>query len=248
MKKVVILISIFLYTLSVFSQIEDKRIALIIGNSAYLNYKPINNASNDAELMATTLQNLGFTVIKKINLKRVEMSESITNFASKFADYNVALVYYSGHGIQIDDINYMVPVDAKIDSLELLNQEAVSEIEVLSKYEKYPNNTGILILDASRNNPFAKTMRTSTNKGLAPINTPENTFIACATSPGSVAIKGLGQISLFTEVLVEILNKPGLEIHEIFKEVRKNVFKRSEFNQTPWEISTLSKNFYFKKN
>ncbi|MFN8256325.1 MAG: caspase family protein [Bacteroidales bacterium] len=244
MKKFVSLSVFFFIIISSFSQNIEKRIALIIGNNTY-NNAPLKNPVNDANLMASTLQGLGFTVIKKINANRTQMAQAITDFWSKLGNYNVALFFYAGHGVQVNGVNYLIPVDATMNTQDMVSFEAISVNEVVSKFEEYPQNTNIVILDACRNNPFRSWARSGA-RGFKAMNPGSGTIIAFATSEGATASDGEGSNGLFTEKLVKHLSKP-IPIETVFKNTRVDVQKASGGNQSPQEWTKLTGEFYFTK-
>lgn len=223
----------------------EKRIALIVGNSDYLNGVNLKNPENDANLMEGTLKDLGFNVIKRINIGRDSMLTSIREFSRKLSSCNVALFYYAGHGIQVEGINYLIPTDAKLNDKEDCKWEAVAVSTVTDELKKYNTNTNIVILDACRNNPYRSWARGEEQgfKALGPIN---GTIISFATSEGATAADGSGSNGLFTEELTKQMNIPQ-PIESVFKNTRKQVMERSKGLQTPVEWSYMTGDFYFKK-
>jgi uncharacterized protein (TIGR02145 family) len=226
-----------------FSQQTEKRIALVIGNSNYKNSGLLSNPGNDAELMAATLEELDFRVIKKVNADRQQMTQSIAEFWSELANYDVALFFYAGHGIQVKGINYILPVDAKLSNIDMVSFEAISVNDVVNKFELYPNHTNIVILDACRNNPFRAWSRGG-EIGFKAMNPGSGTIIAFATSEGSAASDGVGKNGLFTEKFVQQIRKP-VPIETVFKNTRIEVQKASNNSQNPQEWTKLTGEFYF---
>jgi hypothetical protein len=221
----------------------ERRVALVIGNSAYQN-SPLLNPANDARDMAATLRVLGFEVIEGENLSQREMENYIRLFGSKIRDGGVGLFYYAGHAIQINGINYLVPVGATITIEQEVKYESVDVGLVLAQMESARNGLNIVILDACRNNPFARSFR-SASQGLASMDAPRGTLIAYATSPGSTARDGDGRNGTYTEELLRSIRVPGLSIEQVFKKVRVAVVGRTNGSQTPWESSSLVGDFYF---
>lgn len=244
MKKLCLTFIILLLALAGFAQSNEKRIALVIGNSAYLKAS-LNNPVNDANLMAATLQDLGFTVIKRVNANRSQMAQAIAEFWSQLGSYNVALFFYAGHGVQVNGVNYLIPVDATLNTQDMVSFEAISVNDVVAKFEEYPDNTNIVILDACRNNPFRSWARGG-NRGFKAMNPGSGTLIAFATSEGSTASDGEGTNGLFTEKLVKQIKKP-VQIETVFKNTRVEVQKASGGNQSPQEWTKLTGDFYFIK-
>jgi hypothetical protein len=225
--------------------VAEKRLALIIGNSDYKSGSSLKNPVNDANLMEATLKELGFDVIKKLNSGRDSMLNSIREFSRKLTDYNVALFYYAGHGIQVDGINYLIPVNAKLENKDDCKWEAVAVTTVTDEFKKNSVNTNIVILDACRNNPYRSWARGGEQgfKALAPIN---GSIISFSTSEGATAADGDGANGLFTQELVKQMVIPQ-QIESVFKKTRKEVVDRSKGQQTPTEWSYLTGDFYFKK-
>jgi hypothetical protein len=224
---------------------EQKRLALVIGNSNYGGGQSLKNPANDANLMATTLQGLGFEVIKRIDGNKQSIELAIKEFSKKLPNYNIALFYYAGHGIQVDGINYLIPTDAKLEDKSDCKFEAVSVNFIVEEFEQYPDNTNIVILDACRNNPFRSWARGG-ERGFKAIAPTSGTIIAFATSEGATASDGTGQNGLFTQELVKQMNKPQ-SIESVFKKTRVEVEKLSNSAQSPQEWTKLKGDFWFKK-
>lgn len=222
-------------------QAAEKRIALVIGNSAYPT-SPLTNPVNDARDIAAALRRLDFTVIEKTDASQKEMNRAIAQFGEKLTNDTVALFYYAGHGMQVKGKNYLIPVDAQITSEASARAETVDVDTVLDQLGHSPFN--IVILDACRNNPFERRFR-STSGGLAQMDAPKGTLIAYATAPGKVASDGSGRNGLYTQELLKNLHTPGLPLEAVFKRVRNGVMQASGDAQTPWESSSLTGDFYF---
>jgi hypothetical protein len=225
--------------------LAEKRLALVFGNSNYANGTSLKNPINDANLMEGTLKNLGFTVIKQLNAGRDSMFSAIREFSKKLSDYNVALFYYAGHGIQVDGTNYLIPVNAKLENKEDCKWEAVAVNTVTDEFKKNSANTNIVILDACRNNPYKSWVRGGEAgfKALAPIN---GTIVSFSTSEGATAADGDGANGLFTEELVKQMSI-AQPIEGVFKQTRKEVMAKSKGLQMPTEWTYLTGDFYFKK-
>ncbi|MBW1713086.1 MAG: caspase family protein, partial [Deltaproteobacteria bacterium] len=198
---------------------QEGRVALVIGNSAYQQGQ-LRNPVNDARAVAKALKGLGFEVMSGENLDYQRMRRLIVRFGRKIDRGGVGLFYFAGHGVQSKGRNYLIPVNAPINYEEDLEAEAVDLASVLAKMAGARNGLNIVILDACRNNPFARTFRSAGPAGLAQVSAPRGTFIAYATSPGKVAADGPGQHGLFTESLIRHINRPGLTIERLFKAVR----------------------------
>jgi caspase domain-containing protein len=217
---------------------EEPRMALVIGNSAYPEV-PLRNPVNDVRAMARTLRELGFTVIARENASKRTMETAILEFGRQLAGGGVGFFYYAGHGLQVRGRNYLVPVDAEIDSEATTRVAAVDMDLVLEQLAEAKNRVNVVILDACRNNPFERRLR-GASRGLAAVDAARGTLIAYATAPGSVAADGEGDNGLYTEELLQALRLPGLKIEEVFKRVRVGVTNRSKGAQTPWESSSLT--------
>ena len=172
------------------------RSALVIGNANY-DTAPLRNPVNDARSMSSTLRELGFSVELLEDASQKEMKRAIDRFGEKLRDGGIGLFYYSGHGIQVSGRNYLVPVNAEITSEPDVEYESVDAGRVLAKMDAARNGMNIVILDACRNNPFARSFRNASH-GLATLNAPSGTFIACATAPGSLASDRTGSNDLYT--------------------------------------------------
>lgn len=222
----------------------QKRVALVIGNAVYQGAPALRNPVNDARAMSNALNGLGFEVIEVTDATQKEMNRAITTFGSKLNADTAALFFYAGHGLQVKGKNYIVPVDAQIDSESAVSTEAVSIDAVLDQLNVSP--VSIVILDACRNNPFERSFRKMGDGGLAQMDAPKGSFIAYATAPGKTAADGVGKNGLFTQELLKQINTPGLTLESVFKRVRSNVASQSGDAQMPWDSSSMTGEFYFK--
>jgi hypothetical protein len=221
-----------------------KRIALVIGNGAYTKAPPLKNPPNDARDMAATLRALGFDVTHGINVNQRDMKRLIREFGQKLKTGGSGLFYYAGHGVQSKGRNYLIPVDADIQSEAEVEDSGVDVSLVLNYMDDAQNGLNIVILDACRNNPFARSFR-SAGSGLAQVDAPTGTLIAYATSPGRVASDGTGQNGLYTSELLSQMRVTGIGVEEMFKRVRAGVQRQTSGQQVPWESSSLVGDFYF---
>ena len=196
-------------------------------------------------LIANVLQELGFTVMLKINADQRSMKESIRRFGKKLRSGGVGLFYFAGHGIQVKGYNFLIPIGADIESEADVEYEAIDAGRVLAQMENAENDLNIIILDACRDNPFARNFRSSSS-GLAKMDAPRGSILAYATAPGAVASDGPGRNGLYTSKLLKYMSKYGLKIEGMFKQVRVAVMRESENKQVPWEVSSLTGDFYFK--
>lgn len=225
---------------------ERPRVALVIGNSDYADM-PLANPVNDADLMSATLKTLGFKTIDLRNTTAREMRRGVRDFAEaleKAGENVVSLVYYAGHGMQVGGRNYLIPVDAVIEREADVEVEAFAADAILSAIEYSTTALNIIILDACRNNPFARSFR-SASKGLARMDAPRGTLLAYATAPGDVAADGAGANSPYTSALVAQMSRPGLSVEQLFKTVRVSVMQETGERQVPWESSSLTGEFFF---
>jgi len=224
-----------------------KREALIIGNGNY-GTAPLRNPVNDANVMSSELSKYGFSVEKYTDAKYQDMKRAISNFGTKLSKDKsiVGLFYYAGHGIQMKGKNFLLPVDAIIEKEADVEVYGIDIDGLLSNLEYAGNNLNIIILDACRNNPFARSFRSAASNGLATVNAPIGTIIAFATSPGSTAADGDANNGLYTQELVKAMQSGGLKIEDVFKKVRSQVKQSSNGLQIPWENSSLEGDFYFK--
>jgi hypothetical protein len=223
----------------------DVRIALVIGNAAYPGAAALVNTTNDAQAMSQVLRSLGFVVMEIQNASRAQMSDAIAKLQTGLTGKNgVGMLYYAGHGIQMDWRNYMVPIDAKLQSPPDVLAQTVDLTQVLDAFKSAGNRMNIVVLDACRDNPFAVT---ATGKGLAQFDAPPGTFLAFATAPGNVAEDGEAKDSngLYTSFLLQELKKPQTKIEDVFKRVRLHVRQKSQGRQIPWESTSLEEDFYF---
>jgi len=226
----------------------EPRIALVIGNGAYQSVTQLDNPVSDGELMASTLQAVGFEVTLLVNGTQDEIKRAVAGFGRALRAAGpeaTGLFYYAGHGVQSRGENYLLPVDGAIQDEADLDLVAVPADWVLRQLFSARNRTNIVILDACRNNPF-ETLG-GTESGLAEMNAPTGTFIAYASAPGSVAMDGAaGTHSPFTKALTDGILVKGQPIEQVFKQVRVAVLDATGGQQTPWDSSSLTGEFYFE--
>ena len=222
----------------------ESRVALVIGNASY-SVSPLINPTNDATDVARRLEELGFKVILRLNAGQREMKRSVREFSAAMRDHgDVGLFYYAGHGIQSKGRNYLIPVSADIRNEYELEDESVDANLVLSAMADAQSRVSIVILDACRNNPFAKAFR-SAGGGLAQMETTVGTLIAFATAPGSTAEDGVGRNGVYTKYLLASLREPDAEVERVFKRVAQGVAKETAGRQVPWVSSSLTGDFSF---
>ncbi len=229
-----------------------ERVALVIGNSHYEFATPLNNPENDAVAVASVLEKLGFSVVRGLDLDRDALVGKIREFARQLRGADTALFYYSGHGLQVDGRNYLVPLDAKLDDEADLDFEAVEMATVIKQMEREPR-TNLIFLDACRDNPLARnlarnmgTRSTAVGRGLARLDSGVGTLIAFSTQPGNVALDGeAGGNSPFTAALLAHIETPNTDISRVLRKVRQDVLAATNGNQVPWSSSSLIGDFYF---
>ncbi len=227
-----------------------KRIALVIGNGKYLHAGSLPNPVNDATDMAAALKSLGFEVISGTNQSKQQIEGLIRQFGTRLADTKaVGLFFYAGHGISAGGANYIVPVDADIQAEDEVEYSSVNINFVLSKMAAANNGFNMVILDACRNNPFARKWRNyrdiGDKGGLARIDAPTGTLIAYATKPGDVAADGQGRNGLYTGALLKQMRLKNLEMGKMFQYVRADVISQSSGKQVPFDESSVVGDFYF---
>lgn len=225
----------------------ENRVALVIGNSDYQHTQRLANPENDARLIAAVLAERGFEVIQHTNLGFKETKRAINEFTSRLEFYGkdtVGLIFYAGHGVQVDGQNYLVPVDAQIGKEGDVAIEAISSQTLLSGVQMAGNRLNIIILDACRNNPYRGSFRSST-RGLARMDAPIGSLVAFSTAPGMVAADGDGASSPYATALAKLMAQPGLKLEEVFKQVRQHVHEQTDGAQVPWESSSIFGDFFF---
>lgn len=232
--------------------VAQRRVALVIGNSAYVNTARLENPKNDAADMAETLKQLGFEVTEGRDLDKASMDRTIRNFAETLAGAQMALFFYAGHGLQVGGQNYLVPIDARLASAAALDFEMV-RLDLVQRTMEREAPTNVVILDACRDNPLSRnlaralgTRSTSIGKGLAAVESGEGTLISYSTQPGNVALDGAGRNSPFAAALLKHIPTVGDDLPTILINVRNDVMAATERRQVPWEHSALTAKVYFK--
>ncbi|MEC8098512.1 MAG: caspase family protein [Bacteroidota bacterium] len=241
---------LFFISIALFSQ-DEKRLALVIGNANY-DEGELKNPVNDARLIASTLDSLDFDVILKENLEnRTDFIRSIREFGNKRSEYDVAFVYYAGHGIQVDDENFLLPTNQEFSSEEDVLDFGVSVQNIMRYLKAQTNEVNILILDACRDNPFESnwnSTRSLKGGGLAKIPPPTGSLIAFSTDSGQTAPDGDGENSAYTLSLAKNMLLEDTSIDQVFRNVRAEVLSKTDGMQRPVEATQLTgQTFYFKK-
>ena len=222
----------------------DVRVALVIGNAAYRNIPALANPTKDAQSMATVLRKLGFKVVEVVDGDKAQMVNAIAQMQTLLQGQQaVGMLYYAGHGLQLDWRNYMVPVDAKLSQASDVASQTVDIENVIATMKRSATRMNIIVLDACRDNPFSGK---AGGKGLAQLDAPPGTYLAFATAPGNVAEDGdeVSGNGLFTQYLLKELQRPA-RIEDLFKRVRLQVRQKSQGRQIPWDSSSLEDDFAF---
>lgn len=227
------------------AQAAERRLALVIGNSKYAQI-PLDNPANDASAMAKVLERAGFQVDLQLDADQRKMEAAIRGFGDKLTGDTVGLFYFAGHGVQVKGRNFLLPVGSRVEREDEVPFKAVDAQQVLDKMESAKNRINIVILDACRDNPFAKASRSTAGQGgLSQMDAPSGSLIAFATAPGSVASDGKGANGLYTQHLLTEIERPGLTVEQVFKRTRLGVRLDSRGRQVPWENTSLEGDFYF---
>jgi TPR repeat protein len=218
-----------------------KRVALIVGNSAYRNVAHLDNPINDAKLMAKTLRDLGFTLVgedAQLDLDKPHFDAALQDFSNQVLGSEVALFYYAGHGVQVGGRNFLVPVEANPAKESDVYLQMVDTSIVLTQMEGSGAKLKIVLLDACRNNPFTGRGLRATGGGLAQMQAPEGTLISYATQPGAVALDGSNGDSPYSKALAEAIRKPGVGLFDTFNDVGLAVKRATGGQQQPWLASS----------
>jgi Caspase domain len=220
------------------------RTALVIGNGSYRD-GPLKNPVNDAKDVAAALKKLGFEVAELADASQKGMKQAIRDFGRRLEQRKgAALFYYSGHGVQANGRNYLIPVDAEIDSEQAVDLEAMTADSVLGVMDAAQTQINFVFLDACRNNPFARSFR-SPSQGLAYMDAPSGTLIAYATAPGRTASDGTARNGTYTEALLRHLPNPELSVSQMLMRVGVDVEAITARQQVPWHAQSLRGEFYF---
>ncbi|MGX5831069.1 caspase family protein [Mesorhizobium sp. 43Arga] len=237
---------------------ESKRVALVIGNSKYVNAVALPNPANDAHLIASTLRNAGFDVIEGVDQDNAGMHGLISKFTEESYNADLAVIFYAGHGMQVDGKNYLIPVDADLTSPAYLKTRTVQIDEFMAALPADPA-VGIIILDACRDNPLGRTLAAALPKsrslgaGLAPVDARADSvgaggvLIAYATDPGAIAFDGDGVDSPYSLALAKHLTEPGVEIQSALTRVRGDVTEATQGRQRPWHNASLGREVFLGK-
>lgn len=233
----------------------ERRVALVIGNSAYKHTASLANPKNDAEAIAKSLERLGFEVLTGLDTDIHQMIGLVRDFSRALEDADVALFYYAGHGLQVNGNNYLAPVDAELNDQADLDFGTVKLSSILRQMDRH-RSANLVFLDACRDNPLSKTLARSMSvgrsadfgRGLARVEAGIGTMIAYSTQPGNIALDGDDGDghSPFTKALLTHMETPGLDIGNMMIKVRRDVISATEQRQVPWDHSSLTGQFFFK--
>ena len=230
---------------------SEKRVALVIGNSAYQNTPALPNPRNDAIEIGKVLQRLGYDVDVQVDLTKQHMDKVLRQFGDRLEGAQVAVFYYAGHGIQVSGTNYLIPIDASLRKEKDLYFE-VSELNLVLQQMEGAQRVNLVFLDACRDNPLSKKLAegmvagrsTLIGRGLAPMKASDGTLISYATKDGEVASDGKGKHSPYSQAILNHIEAP-MEISQMLRKVREDVKKLTDNRQTPWEYGSLTGDFYF---
>ena len=221
-----------------------RRAALVIGNNNYQSMATLNNAVNDARDMTKALKQANFEVLSYENLDKRSMDDVIRDFVGKLGRNDVGLFYFSGHGIQHDNKNFLIPVRENVKKTSDVPYEGVDVDRIMANLKDAQNSMNIVILDACRST--LSDSRGGMSRGLTVTDAPQGSIIAFATSPGKTAADGDGGNSPYTKNLIRAMQLKGVQIEQVFKDVRQAVIKETNGEQTPSETSYLVGDFYFR--
>ena len=232
---------------------QAKRVALVIGNSAYQRTAELQNPRNDATDMAAALKLLGFEVVEGFDLDKPGMDRKVRDFSFALSGADTGVFYFAGHGLQVNGSNFLVPVDAELSTAAALEFEMV-RLDLIQRLMEGEAKTNILFLDACRNNPLSRnlaramgTRAAGIGSGLAAVESGVGTLISFATQPGNVALDGAGRNSPFASALVKHIAASTGTLTDILVDVRNDVMEATARKQVPWEHSALTGRFYFKE-
>jgi hypothetical protein len=226
--------------------LKAPKVALVVGNGAYKDAPVLKNAPNDAKAISEVLKSSGFAVTMLLDTGREALVKAIRDYVNGMEKQKaVGLFYFAGHGVQLDWRNYMLPIDAVIDTVEDVGKQSVDVARLMEGLTKAANPMNVIILDACREDPFGKAKK-APQKGLSQMDAPTQTILAYATSPGNVASDGDGVNGLYTENLLREMKVPEAKIEDVFKRVRLGVRRKTSGAQIPWESTSLEEDFWFQ--
>ncbi len=241
---------LLLLTTTAYARVQS-RVALIIGNSAYAHVTALPNPANDAEDVAASFERLGFQVTRVANATRAAMLDALRSFEERSIGAEIAIVFFAGHGIEVDGTNYLIPVDARLARDVHVEDEAIALGRVMRSVES-ARKLRLVLLDACRDNPFRVQMARSAStrsigRGLARIEPPGSTLVAYAAKEQTVAEDGRGRNSPFTQALLRHVETPGLEINFVFRAIRDDVMDLTNRRQEPFVYGSLARDPIYLK-
>ncbi|HST09527.1 MAG TPA: caspase domain-containing protein, partial [Terriglobales bacterium] len=228
-----------------------KRVALVIGNSAYRHAGELANPRNDATDIAAALRKADFQVLDALDVDKAAFDRKIRDFASALSDAEAGVLFYAGHGLQVAGKNYLVPIDAELTTADALEFEMV-QLDTIHRIMERQSTTNILFIDACRNNPLARnlsramgTRSTEIGRGLAPVDSGVGSLISFSTQPGNVALDGSGRNSPYAAALIRRISTSNDDLSALLIDVRNDVRRDTANKQIPWEHSALTGRFHF---
>jgi uncharacterized caspase-like protein len=231
------------------SALAQSRVALVIGNSAYQHTPTLANPKNDATDIGAALKRVGFQVIDGFDLDKANLDRKIRDFGTALQGANLGVFFYAGHGLQLAGQNYLIPIDAQLNTIGALDTELV-RLGLVQRTMAREDRTSILFVDASRDNPLARNLAGTTGprsgeigRGLAPTESRVRTIISFSTQPGNVALDGSGRNSPFTGALVKSISSND-DLNTMLASVRRDVMSETQGRQVPWYQTTLSERIY----
>ncbi len=232
---------------------NPRGVALVIGNAKYAHAGELANPKNDADDVATAFEAIGYRVIKGIDLDKREMERTIGEFARALQNADAGVLFYAGHGIQVEGRNYLVPVDARLEDATGVDFELV-QLATVQRVMERSVKTNVIFLDACRNNPLARNLARAmgtrsagaVGRGLASTEAGVGTLISFSTQPGNVALDGTGRNSPYSGALAKNIVGAQSDLSDVLINVRRDVMAATERRQVPWEHSALTDRFYFK--
>ncbi len=225
---------------------KETKLALVIGCSDYTFAGVLANPLNDANSVEAKLQSLGFDVLKILNPNQKDLKKIIDEFGDTLNSYDVGSFYFAGHGVQVNGLNYLIPVDANLKTERMVEYDCVELGRVLGYMEDSKSQVNIVILDACRDNPFERSWgRGKSLIGLTTMSAPSGSLIAYSTSAGKTASDGEGANGLYTHSLLENIDSEQVPIMSMFQNVRKDVMYKSKNEQIPWEATSLTADYFF---
>ncbi len=240
------LLLILLSLLFAMSPAEAKRVALVVGNSNYKSFNVLPNPVNDARLMEKALRESGFEVTLILDADQSQMKRAILDFGRTLRKgVDASMFFYAGHGVQVKGENYLIPIDADLESEDEVGVQTIDVNAFLETMESAKSPFNIIVLDACRNNPLRA--HRGGGGGLAPVTAPKGSFVAYSTAPGKVALDGDGIAdSPYTLALAQTLVIPGMKLEDVFKKTRELVLESTAGEQLPFESTSITGDFYFR--